>query len=85
VDNSQESSLSVDCCSCILSSHEVGDADTIMMVRSRKRIGASKEMLQSQPQRGDPIKEIGGVTLHVDSPVSSTMLVCRNTRDSLRS
>ena len=85
MDNSQESSLLVDCYSCILSSQEVGDAVKRMMVRLRKRIGASKRMLQSQPQRGDPIKEIGGVTLYVDSPVSSTMLVCPNTRDSLRS
>ncbi len=69
MDNSQERSLAVDHYSCILSSQEVGDACFCMMVRSFTAIGASKYMLLSQLQRGEPVKEIGGVTLYVDSPV----------------
>ncbi len=45
-----------------------------MTVRLRKHVGASIPMLQSRPQREDPVKEIGGVTIMSDSPELSTML-----------
>jgi hypothetical protein len=41
-------------------------------------------MLQSQPQREDPIKKIGGIAITCDSPESNAMLESPNTRDLLR-